>query len=247
MQRQLARSMKVSLDRIIRRVNQLHEVNPMLGHRGCRLTVTYPEILEMQVTAIVEAAINCRRKRINAQPEIMIPLVGLESELSMLREKVEQVISQVKLKKKFTGKLDIPIGTMIEVPRAAIIADDIAVHADFFSFGTNDLTQMTLGYSRDDIGSFMPEYLAKNLLEENPFQTMDVAGVGQLVEQAVHRGRSVKRELKCGVCGEHGGESGVNQFFPVGTTGLYLLLSVPRSHRPPGRGPGSPQEPVGIV
>ena len=213
LQRQLARSMKVSLDRIIRRVNQLHEVNPMLGHRGCRLTVTYPEILEMQVTAIVEAAINCRRKRINAQPEIMIPLVGLESELSMLREKVEQVISQVKLKKKFTGKLDIPIGTMIEVPRAAIIADDIAVHADFFSFGTNDLTQMTLGYSRDDIGSFMSEYLAKNLLEDNPFQTMDVAGVGQLVEQAVHRGRSVKRELKCGVCGEHGGDPESINFF----------------------------------
>ena len=213
LQRQLARSMKVSLDRIIRRVNQLHEVNPMLGHRGCRLTVTYPEILEMQVTAIVEAAINCRRKRINAQPEIMIPLVGLASELSMLREKVEQVINQVKLKKKFTGKLDIPIGTMIEVPRAAIIADDIAVHADFFSFGTNDLTQMTLGYSRDDIGSFMSEYLAKNLLEENPFQTMDVAGVGQLVEQAVHRGRSVKRELKCGVCGEHGGDPESINFF----------------------------------
>ena len=213
LQRQLARSMKVSVDRIIRRVNQLHEVNPMLGHRGCRLTVTYPEILEMQVTAIVEAAINCRRKRINAQPEIMIPLVGLDRELSMLREKVEQVISQVKLKKKFTGKLDIPIGTMIEVPRAAITADDIAVHADFFSFGTNDLTQMTLGYSRDDIGSFMPEYLAKNLLEENPFQTMDVAGVGQLVEQAVHRGRSVKRELKCGICGEHGGDPESINFF----------------------------------
>ena len=213
LQRQLARSMKVSINRIIRRVNQLHEVNPMLGHRGCRLTVTYPEILEMQVTAIVEAAINCRRKRINAQPEIMIPLVGLASELSMLREKVEQVISQVKLKKKFTGKLDIPIGTMIEVPRAAIIADDIAVHADFFSFGTNDLTQMTLGYSRDDIGSFMPEYLAKNLLEENPFQTMDVAGVGRLVEQAVHRGRSVKRELKCGICGEHGGDPESINFF----------------------------------
>ena len=213
LQRQLARTMKVSINRLIHRVNQLHEVNPMLGHRGCRLTVTYPEILEMQVTAIVEATINCRRKRINAQPEIMIPLVGLESELSMLRGNVEQVISTVKHKKKFTGKLDIPIGTMIEVPRAAITADDIAVHADFFSFGTNDLTQMTLGYSRDDIGSFMPEYLAKNLLEENPFQTIDVAGVGQLVEQAVHRGRSVKRELKCGICGEHGGDPESINFF----------------------------------
>ena len=213
LQRQLARTMKVSIDRVIRRVNQLHEVNPMLGHRGCRLTVTYPEILEMQVTAIVEATINCRRKRINAQPEIMIPLVGLESELSMLREKVVQIIRQVKNKKKFTGKLNIPIGTMIEVPRAAITADDIAMHADFFSFGTNDLTQMTLGYSRDDIGSFMPQYMAKNLLEENPFQTIDIAGVGKLVEQAVHRGRSVKRDLKCGICGEHGGDPESINFF----------------------------------
>ena len=213
LQRQLARTMKVGLDKIIRRVNQLHEVNPMLGHRGCRLTVTYPEILEMQVTAIVEATINCRRKRINAQPEIMIPLVGLESELSMLRKKVVETINQVKQKKKFTGKLDIPIGTMIEVPRAAITADAIAAHADFFSFGTNDLTQMTLGYSRDDIGSFMPDYMAKNLLEKNPFQTMDVAGVGQLVEQAVHRGRSVKRTLKCGICGEHGGDPESINFF----------------------------------
>ncbi|MCY4209507.1 MAG: pyruvate, phosphate dikinase [Gammaproteobacteria bacterium] len=212
-QRQLARSMKVRVSKVTRRVSQLHEVNPMLGHRGCRLTVTYPEILDMQVTAIIQATINCRRKRINAQPEIMIPLVGLEAELSMLRERVEQVISDVVQKKKFTGKLDIPIGTMIEVPRAAIIADNIAAHADFFSFGTNDLTQMTLGYSRDDIGSFMPEYLEKNLLEQNPFQSIDVAGVGQLVEQAVHRGRSVKRELKCGVCGEHGGDPESINFF----------------------------------
>ena len=212
-QRQLARALKVSGAKINHRVNQLHEVNPMLGHRGCRLTVTYPEILEMQVTAIVEATINCRRKRINAQPEIMIPLVGLESELSMLREKVEQVISEVVQRKKFTGKPDIPIGTMIEVPRAAITANEIAAYADFFSFGTNDLTQMTLGYSRDDIGSFMPEYLEKNLLEQNPFQSIDVAGVGQLVEQAVHRGRSVKRELKCGICGEHGGDPESINFF----------------------------------
>ena len=212
-QRRLARSMKVSAEKVMHRVNQLHEVNPMLGHRGCRLTVTYPEILEMQVTAIVEATINCRRKRINAKPEIMIPLVGLESELSMLREKVDQVISDVVHRKKFTGKMDILIGTMIEVPRAAITADAIALHADFFSFGTNDLTQMTLGYSRDDIGSFMPEYLEKNLLEENPFQSIDVTGVGQLVEQAVHRGRSVKRELKCGICGEHGGDPESINFF----------------------------------
>ena len=213
LQRKLARSMKVKFDKVVQRVNQLHEVNPMLGHRGCRLTVTYPEILEMQVTAIVEAMINCRRKRINAKPEIMIPLVGLESELAMLRELTTQTIARVKQKKKFSGRLDLPIGTMIEIPRAALIADAIAAHADFFSFGTNDLTQMTLGYSRDDISSFMPYYMEKNLLEENPFQTMDSAGVGQLVEQAVHKGRSVKRRLKCGICGEHGGDPKSIDFF----------------------------------
>ena len=213
LQRKLARSMKVKFDKIVQRVNQLHEVNPMLGHRGCRLTVTYPEILEMQVTAIVEAMINCRRKRINAKPEIMIPLVGLESELAMLRELTTQTIARVKQKKKFSGRLDLPIGTMIEIPRAALIADAIAAHADFFSFGTNDLTQMTLGYSRDDISSFMPYYMEKNLLEENPFQTMDSAGVGQLVKQAVHKGRSVKRRLKCGICGEHGGDPKSIDFF----------------------------------
>ena len=213
LQRKLARNMKVKFDKIVQRVNQLHEVNPMLGHRGCRLTVTYPEILEMQITAIVEAMINCRRKRINAKPEIMIPLVGLESELAMLRELTTQTIARVKQKKKFSGRLDLPIGTMIEIPRAALIADAIAAHADFFSFGTNDLTQMTLGYSRDDISSFMPYYMEKNLLEENPFQTMDSAGVGQLVKQAVHKGRSVKRRLKCGICGEHGGDPKSIDFF----------------------------------
>lgn len=213
LQRKLARNMKVKFDKVVQRVNQLHEVNPMLGHRGCRLTVTYPEILEMQVTAIVEAMINCRRKRINAKPEIMIPLVGLESELAMLRELTTQTIARVKQKKKFSGRLDLPIGTMIEIPRAALIADAIAAHADFFSFGTNDLTQMTLGYSRDDISSFMPYYMEKNLLEENPFQTMDSAGVGQLVKQAVHKGRSVKRRLKCGICGEHGGDPKSIDFF----------------------------------
>ncbi len=212
-QRQLARKMKVSVKRIINRVNQLHEVNPMLGHRGCRLTITYPEILEMQITAIVEATINCKRKRINAQPEIMIPLIGLENELSMLRERVERTIANVKQKKKFSGKLAIPVGTMIEVPRAAITADAIARHADFFSFGTNDLTQMTLGYSRDDMSSFMPDYLENNILEQNPFQTIDVAGVGRLVEQAVHKGRVAKVKLKCGVCGEHGGDPQSIHFF----------------------------------
>ena len=212
-QRQLARAMKVSFNKVVRRVNQLHEVNPMLGHRGCRLTVTFPEVLEMQVTAIVEATINCRKKRINTRVEIMIPLVGMARELGMLRTLVEETIAAVRKKKKFRGRLDIPIGTMIEVPRAALTADEIARHADFFSFGTNDLTQMTLGISRDDIGSFMPEYLEKHILDRNPFQSLDVTGVGQLVETAVRKGREAKHELKCGVCGEHGGDPDSIHFF----------------------------------
>ncbi len=212
-QRQLARSMKVPAEKIIKRVNQLHEVNPMLGHRGCRLSITYPEILEIQVRAITEAAINCRRKRIDVRPEIMIPLVGIESELSVLRELVENTIARIKQKKKFKGKLDIPIGTMIEIPRAALTADKVAAHADFFSFGTNDLTQMTFGYSRDDIGTFIPEYLNGRILEKNPFQTIDANGVGQLVEMAVKKGRIAKPKLKCGICGEHGGDPESIVFF----------------------------------
>lgn len=212
-QKKLARAMKVRIDHVIRRVNQLHEVNPMLGHRGCRLTVTYPEILEMQVTAIVEATINCKRKRIHALPEIMIPLVGIDTELKMLRDLTEQTIKKVKEKKQFKGELDIPIGTMIEIPRAALTADQVAEHADFFSFGTNDLTQMTLGYSRDDIGSFMQDYLDKNILEQNPFLKLDATGVGQLVETAVEKGRSHKPKLKCGICGEHGGDPESIVFF----------------------------------
>jgi len=212
-QRQLARSMKVPAEKIIKRVNQLHEVNPMLGHRGCRLSISYPEILEIQVRAIVGAAINCRRKRIDVQPEIMIPLVGVESELSVLRELVRNTIAKVIEKKKYKGMLKIPIGTMIEIPRAALTADEVAVHADFFSFGTNDLTQMTLGYSRDDIGSFMPEYLSKNIWEKNPFQTIDKVGVGQLVDMAVKKGRKTKAKLKCGICGEHGGDPESIAFF----------------------------------
>jgi len=212
-QQKVANALGMKLSYIQRRVEQLHEINPMLGHRGCRLTITYPEILEMQVRAIVEAAINCRRKRINAIPEIMIPLVGIDKELSTLRKLVEETIAQVIGEKKFGGKLDILIGTMIEIPRATVTADEIAEYADFFSFGTNDLTQMTMGYSRDDIRSFMPEYLDKHILIQNPFQTIDASGVGQLVEIAVKKGRSSKKKLKCGVCGEHGGDPESIAFF----------------------------------
>jgi pyruvate,orthophosphate dikinase len=198
--------MGVPVARVRARVAQLHEVNPMLGHRGCRLTVTYPEILEMQVRAIIEAAIECKAKRIDAQPEIMIPLVGMASELKMLRQLAEQTIAKVLEEKKFKGKLDVLIGTMIEVPRAALTADQIAQYGEFFSFGTNDLTQMTFGFSRDDVGTFLPHYLKLELLHVDPFQSLDTEGVGQLVAMAISKGRAARANLKVGICGEHGGD-----------------------------------------
>ncbi|MEX2215111.1 MAG: pyruvate, phosphate dikinase [Phycisphaeraceae bacterium] len=205
-QQEMADLLKVSLAKIKSRVSQLHEANPMLGHRGCRLSVTYPEILQMQVTAIVEAAIACKKKGIKAIPEIMHPLVGTAKEIKLLRQWTEETIAAVKKDKGFKGTLDILIGTMIEIPRAALTADEIAEHAEFFSFGTNDLTQMTFGYSRDDVNTFLPDYLAKELLPCDPFQSLDTSGVGQLVEMGVKKGRSVKKNLKVGICGEHGGD-----------------------------------------
>lgn len=205
-QQELAQAMGVPVARVRARVAQLHEVNPMLGHRGCRLTVTYPEILEMQVRAIIEAAIECKAKRIDAQPEIMIPLVGMASELKMLRQLAEQTIAKVLEEKKFKGKLDVLIGTMIEVPRAALTADQIAQYGEFFSFGTNDLTQMTFGFSRDDVGTFLPHYLKLELLHVDPFQSLDTEGVGQLVAMAISKGRAARANLKVGICGEHGGD-----------------------------------------
>jgi len=205
-QKELAVDLGVKAADIKARTEALHEHNPMLGHRGCRLSVTYPEILEMQVRAIVEAAIACEKKNIDTRPEIMIPLVGTAAELKLLRANVETTIEVVKTEKKFTGKLDITIGTMIEIPRAALTADEIAEYADFFSFGTNDLTQMTFGYSRDDINGFLPDYLSKDILLVDPFQSLDTSGVGQLVQMGVTKGRSVKNGLKIGICGEHGGD-----------------------------------------
>jgi pyruvate,orthophosphate dikinase len=205
-QRDVAKSLKLSPAKVSQRVEQLHEANPMLGHRGCRLSVTYPEILEMQVTAIVQAAINCKKKKINAQPEIMIPLVGTAAELAMLRARTLDTIASVKKASKYAGKLDILVGTMIEIPRAALTANEVAAHADFFSFGTNDLTQMTFGYSRDDINTFLPDYLQQEILPTDPFQSLDTSGVGQLVSMGVSRGRDTRKGLKCGICGEHGGD-----------------------------------------
>jgi len=224
-QQEMAKNLGVKVSKVKSRVAALHESNPMLGHRGCRLSITYPEILVMQVTAIVEAAINCKKKKIDAKPEIMIPLVGTKNELAMLREKAEQTIEQVKKAKKYTGKLDILIGTMIEIPRAALTADEVAQEADFFSFGTNDLTQMTFGYSRDDVNTFLPDYIAHEILEKDPFQSLDTTGVGQLVDTGVTKGRSTKKGLKCGICGEHGGDPASIQF--CHTVGLDYVSCSP--------------------
>ena len=204
-QQQMADHLGIPLEDVKARVSQLHEANPMLGHRGCRLSVTYPEILEMQVRAIVEATIECQASGGDPHPEIMIPLVGAATELKLLRGLTEKTIAVVQ-KEKGVGDLDISIGTMIEIPRAALTANEVAEHADFFSFGTNDLTQMTFGYSRDDINGFLPDYLSQEILPADPFQSLDTSGVGQLVTIGVEKGRAARGDLKVGICGEHGGD-----------------------------------------
>jgi pyruvate,orthophosphate dikinase len=211
-QAETAKELGITAAEVRDRVSQLHEMNPMLGHRGCRLAVTYPEILEMQVTAITEAVIACKEKKIDAQAEIMIPLVGARRELQALAEQVRGTIANVKKKKKYSGELEILVGTMIEIPRACVTADEIGTEADFFSFGTNDLTQMTFGFSRDDVNAFLPDYLRQEILLRDPFQSLDTGGVGQLVEMGVRKGRTAKRDLKCGICGEHGGDPDSIQF-----------------------------------
>lgn len=205
-QQEMAKRLGVKPADVKQRVSALHEANPMLGHRGCRLAVTYPEILDTQVQAITEAVIACKGKNVDAQAEIMIPLVGTAAELQILGDRVREVIQRTKEAKKYKGKLDILVGTMIEIPRAALTADEVGEHADFFSFGTNDLTQMTFGYSRDDINTFLPDYLDEEILPRDPFQSLDRTGVGQLVEMGVSKGRQAKKNLKCGICGEHGGD-----------------------------------------
>jgi len=223
-QEELAQEAGVPVSEVKRRVSQLHEHNPMLGHRGCRLAVTYPEILVMQVRAIVEAALHCIEQGIDAQPEIMIPLVGTRRELASLRDLTARTITEVCLERGVKAP-KIPIGTMIEIPRAAVTADEIAETAEFFSFGTNDLTQMTFGFSRDDIGSFMPAYIEKGLLDKDPFQSIDQDGVGQLVRMACVKGRQAREKLKLGVCGEHGGDPASIKFF--GSCGLDYVSCSP--------------------
>jgi len=199
----LADELGISTNRLNARIAQLHEMNPMLGHRGCRLGITYPEVTEMQARAIFEAAAELTRQGCKVYPEVMIPLVGIPAELAHQRKIVERVANEVKKEK---GKFSYKIGTMIEVPRACLVADKIADAAEFFSFGTNDLSQTIFGFSRDDIGSFLPEYLEKKILPVDPFQTLDQEGVGQLMAMAVKKGRSIRKNLKIGICGEHGGD-----------------------------------------
>ena len=201
---ELADTIGISKEDLQIRLNSLEEQNPMLGHRGCRLGITYPEIYDMQVEAIARAAVKVQKEGIKVLPEIMIPLVGTYKEFLPLRENAEAVLKKVFEETGYT--VDYKIGTMIEIPRAALTAEDIAKYADYFSFGTNDLTQMTFGYSRDDVGSFVPEYINKKILKADPFQTLDQHGVGLLVELGVQRGRMTKPNLKTSICGEHGGD-----------------------------------------
>ena len=208
----------LKLEDVQRRFAELSEANPMLGHRGCRLGITYPEIYEMQAQAILEAALEC-----DITPEIMIPLIATRKELSILKALVDATAERVFGAAK--RKVQYSVGTMIELPRAALMADDIAQDADFFSFGTNDLTQTTLGLSRDDAARFMPAYLSKGVFEKDPFVTIDREGVGQLVAKATQDGRNAKKNLKVGICGEHGGDPASIHFFEE--TGLDYISCSP--------------------
>jgi pyruvate,orthophosphate dikinase len=204
-------------EKLLRRVEELHELNPMLGHRGCRLGIVYPEITRMQTRAIIEAACELAKKGKKIVPEIMVPLVGLKKELQNQKELIKDTADEVMKKKGVT--IEYMVGTMIELPRAAIVADEIAKEAEFFSFGTNDLTQTTFGFSRDDAGKFINYYTDNGILEKDPFQTLDQEGVGQLVQMGVTKGRATRPDLKVGICGEHGGDPASVEFcYRIGLT-----------------------------
>jgi len=225
--RDLANKLGVSQEVVSERVRALHEENPMLGHRGCRLGISYPEITEMQARAIFEAAAQVKKLKnpIDVKPEVMIPLVGFKTELADQVAIVHRVAQEVMEAKKV--KIDYSVGTMIEVPRAAVTADEIAEEAEFFSFGTNDLTQTTLGLSRDDMGSFFDDYRNKEIFTQNPFASLDQGGVGQLVKTAVEKGQAARPGIKLGICGEHGGDpSSIRFFHNVGLD--YVSCSPPR-------------------
>ena len=203
-QKEMASLLGIPVKAVAAKVDFLSEFNPMLGHRGCRLGITHPEITAMQARAIFEAVAQCRKEKIKVLPEIMVPLVGTQEEFIDQKEIIDSVAKEVM--KKAGVKFKYMVGTMIEIPRAALVADEIAQEAEFFSFGTNDMTQMAFGYSRDDAGTFLPDYVQKKILPDDPFQAIDLAGVGQLMEIGVKRGRATRKDLKIGICGEHGGE-----------------------------------------
>jgi pyruvate, orthophosphate dikinase len=215
--------MQMSVERLRARVRALHETNPMLGHRGCRLGITHPEITEMQARAILEAACTVQAEGKQVLPEIMVPLVGTVTEFVHQKKIVHRVAQEVFAERKMEVKY--LVGTMIEVPRAALVADQIAKEAEFFSFGTNDLTQLTLGYSRDDVAGFLPHYLGGGIIQDDPFKTIDTVGVGQLVKLACERGRAGRPGIKLGVCGEHGGDPRSVAFFVE--TGLDYVSCSP--------------------
>ncbi|MCT4585257.1 MAG: pyruvate, phosphate dikinase [Peptostreptococcaceae bacterium] len=207
----LASQMNISYDELYIRIEELQEFNPMLGHRGCRLAITYPEIYAMQAKAIIEGALEAKKEGVNVNPEIMIPLVGHVKELKLIKDMIKELCDKLILDSSIDLKYK--IGTMIEVPRAALTADEIATQAEFFSFGTNDLTQMTFGFSRDDANKFLREYEEKDVLEKDPFQALDQTGVGKLVKMACDLGRQTRKDIKLGICGEHGGEPSSIEFF----------------------------------
>jgi len=210
-QEELANELHISLEDLAKRAEAIHETNPMMGHRGVRLGITYPEVSEMQIRAIFEAAAELIKEKKKPYPEIMIPVVcdvkELKNQLDMAREIYKQVIAKTGVK-----KIRHKLGTMIEIPRAAITADRIATEAEFFSFGTNDLTQMTFGFSRDDIGGFVPDYLKQGILPGDPFQSIDQVGVGELIKIGIERGRKTRKDLEIGICGEHGGDPASVEF-----------------------------------
>jgi pyruvate,orthophosphate dikinase len=207
---EMSQVMNISPELIKQKIDSLHETNPMLGHRGCRLANTYPEITEMQTRAILQAAITLKKRGIDARPEIMVPLTSTDAEMKMqevlIRETAKKVFEEM------GSEVSFEVGTMIEIPRATIIADKLAQTAEFFSVGTNDLTQMTFGFSRDDIGKFLPIYLDKGILKHDPFQILDREGVGELIKTAALKGRTTRPGMKIGICGEHGGEPSSIEF-----------------------------------
>ena len=240
-QAELSKKIGVSAEVIARRVQELHEFNPMLGHRGCRLGIVYPEITRMQARAIFEAACDVKKAGIEVLPEVMIPLAGFSTEFRDQEKIVRETAEKVFLEK----HVEYLVGTMIELPRAAVCADQIAKDAEFFSFGTNDLTQTTLGMSRDDYGSFINDYREKDIIANDPFQTIDRDGVGALMKIAVAAGRVARPDIKLGICGEHGGDPGQRHVLPRDRPELRQLLAVSRAHRPPGRRPSRVKEKKG--